>query len=58
MNSRLMQLKIRGEDHDQSVNEESAIVMPVIKGVIPKVSGIVSVTPQMLKDMLGVNYLN
>jgi len=58
MNSRWMQLKVTGEDQYRVGNDDNSMTIPVIKGVVPKVSGIITVTPDMLKAMLGKGYLN
>jgi hypothetical protein len=58
MNSRLMRLKITGEDQSRAGNVDNVAFIPVIKGIVPKVSAIVTVTPDMLKAMLGTGYLN
>jgi len=57
MNNRLMQLKITGETQNRAI-DDTAMVVPVIRGLVPRVSGIVAVTPDMLKAMLGTGYLN
>jgi len=58
MNSRLLRLNVSGETQNRMTTSDQAMVLPVIYGVKPKVSQIVTVTPEMLKDMLGSGYLN
>ena len=58
MNSRLMQLTETGDRPRRFDVGDSAMSGNVINAVIPRVSGIVTVTPQMLKTMLGSGYLN
>jgi hypothetical protein len=57
MSSRLMNLKISGNVENRSGVVGDASIS-AIQGVIPRVSGIVTVTPDMLKAMLGASYLN
>jgi len=57
MNSRLMKLKITGETENR-YRFNDKVQGPIIKGIVPQVSGIVTVTPDMLKAMLGAGYLN
>jgi len=59
MNSNLMNLKISGDaTNRQQRMDDHAMITPMIEGVVPKVSGIVTVTPEMLKNILGEGYLN
>ncbi len=59
MNSRLMQLNVTGDTTQNRVARyDMAMLGPVINGLVPQVSQIVTVTPEMLKDMLGEGYLN
>jgi hypothetical protein len=58
MSSRLMKLKITGDTQNRMDITDNAMSGNVIQGVIPQVSGIVEVTPDMLKVMLGEGYLN
>lgn len=58
MNSRLMKLNITGESGNRIRFDDHAQLGTVIKGIVPQVSNIVTVTPEMLKDMLGEGYLN
>ncbi len=59
MNSGLMQLKITGETQNRIwQGNDNAMSASIIESVVPQVSKIVIVTPEMLKDMLGTGYLN
>ncbi len=58
MNSRLMRLKITGDLQNRIEMDKNLTSEPVINGVVPKVSQIVTVTPDMLRAMLGEGYLN
>ena len=58
MNNRLMKLKITGDIQSQDTREDSALLPLMITGVIPQVSGVITVTPGMLKNILGVGYQN
>jgi len=58
MNSRLLQLDVAGEDQNNIGMSDNAMSGAIIKGIVPHVSEIVTVTPNMLKAMLGAGYLN
>lgn len=59
MNSRLLELDTIGENTSNfGYDGNNSLPAPIIKGVIPLVSGIVEVTPEMLKVILGTGYLN
>ena len=59
MNSRLMRLKVSGEDSKVKFNlRDRAMAGETIKGLVPNVSNVIPVTPDMLRAMLGSGYLN
>jgi hypothetical protein len=58
MNSRLMQLKVTGEDQRGIGSMDNSMIGPMIRGLVPQVSGVITVTQDMLKEMLGAGYLN
>ncbi len=58
MNDRLMKLNIIGDDENGVAHGDNAIPIAAIKGIVLQVSGIVNVTPEMLKSMIGSGYLN
>jgi len=64
MSSRLMQFNLTGDRQNSIEFDDRAVETPlmaslqVINAVAPHVSQIVSVTPDMLKEMLGEGYLN
>ena len=59
MNSQLMQLNFTGDDQNKIGSHDYAMLSgDIIKVVDPQVSGIVTVTPDMLKNMLGESYFN
>jgi len=58
MNSHLMKLNISGDDQNSNGFDEEGMTADIIRGVVPQVSQIVTVTPDMLKTMLGEGYLN
>jgi hypothetical protein len=58
MSSRLMDLKISGDEQNSISSDYKTMHVPIISSIVPKVSNIITVTPQMLKDMLGEAYLN
>jgi len=53
-----MKLNITGDPKNRTVNYDNSMVASVVNGVVLQVSGIVTVTPDMLKAMLGEGYLN
>ncbi len=58
MNSRMMQLKVTGDSDNTILAQDHAMSVVAIGGVVPSVSEIVTVTPEMLKIMLGSGYMN
>ena len=57
MSSRLMQLRVKGDEHRVAIYD-NPMTVSAVKGISPQVSRIVPVTSDMLKDMLGEGYLN
>jgi len=59
MSSRLLKLNVTGEDQNKMESlDNAAMSADFIKGVVPQVSQVITVTPEMLKTILGVGYLN
>ena len=58
MDSRFMKLKVRGEMSHQKNMTDNAMLILSVQGMIPRVTGILPVTPDMLKTMLAEGYLN
>lgn len=56
LDSNLMKLDIQGKEPIQKEENDNAMILTTIRGLIPEVSTIVPVTPGMLQSMLGQAY--